>query len=111
MDRRRKRVSSDIFHLVESGAAGSGLSGVARDSKWPNGPTGAHRDNRADGLVATIRMAARQSKLRSYAGPESWHCHFRDRGADAPCALERRWFAAALGKPLSRGWGTLKVES
>src|SRR6266436_7549647 len=102
MDRRGKRVSSGISRLVESEAAGSGLSGVARGSEWPDGPAGARRDNRADGVGAAIRMESRQSKLRSHPGSESGQRHFPAERVDAACAVERWWPAAAFCESLNR---------
>src|SRR6266481_6618423 len=102
MDRRGKRVSSGISRLVESEAAGSGLSGVARGSEWPDGPAGARRDNRADGVGAAIRMESRQSKLRSHPGSESGQRHFPAERVDAACAVECGRPAASFCKPLNR---------
>src|SRR6266852_3875854 len=101
MDRRRKRIARDLARIAASRAATAHLSGVARGSEWPDGPAGARRDNRADGVVAAIRMAACQSKVCAHCGPEAGRCHILIGFAGPAGSLKRWWSTTAFGESLA----------
>src|SRR6267378_3745309 len=109
MDRRGKRVSSGISHLVESEAASSELSGVARGSERQSNGAAARGDKRTDDLAACSRNGAHYSSLCADSGSEAGNSHFPDSRANTPCALKRRWVTAPFRQSLSEtadsgGW-------